>query len=311
MSTLPLILVAVGCAVAAAIFLVAGLRTKPSSEQARYLVKVTRDVGRSPTMVDDSSSFADRVLSPIMRGLMKVGWALTPSERLAQLEDRLEAAGNPAGWDINRLILLKVLGLFTGVAFGLLVTLNVNTAFGLIVIVAFGALGFFMPDIIMKSIAQKRTDEMRRTLADTVDILNLTLEAGIGFDSAMKLVAEYTNGPLANEFNRVVQEITIGKTRSEALHALAGRTKDEDLRRFCLTCVQAERRGTPLGEILRIQANELRIKRRQLAEERAQKVPVKILFPLMVFVLPVLMLIVMGPAIYKIMESGLGSTGGG
>ena len=125
------------------------------------------------------------------------------------------------------------------------------------------------------------------------------------------MVAQNTDGPLAEEFGRVVQEITIGKSRSEAMYALAERTKDEDLRGFCQTCVQAEKRGTPFGEILEVQSEELRIKRRQFAEEAAQKVPVKILFPMMVLVLPVLMMVVMGPAVVMIMENGLGVMVGG
>ncbi len=297
------------CLVVGIVIAVIAWRMKDDSEGRELLKQITHDVGRKG-VIDERSPFRQRVLDPILHKLTRLGWKLTPAERLRALEERVEAAGYPAGWDLNRLILIKVLSMFVGAAFGLLVAFTFNLGFGIVLMIVLAVGAFFVPDFVLSKVAERRTDEMRRTLADTVDMLNLTLAAGISFDSALKLVAQNTNGPLSDEFGRVVQEITIGKSRSEAMIALADRTKDDDLRRFATTCVQAERRGTPFGEILRIQSRELRIKRRQIAEEKAQKVPVKILFPMMIFVLPVLMLVVMGPAVIQIMEGGLGGGGG-
>ncbi|MGB3674362.1 MAG: type II secretion system F family protein [Candidatus Nanopelagicales bacterium] len=306
MSTSPLILVMIGLCVAAVIvIIVVAFGSPKESEGRQVLMRVTQEAGRT-RVIDDQSSLQQRILDPILGSLQKVGWWLTPANRLKKLEARVEAAGFPPDWDINRLVLIKVLAGLFGAALGFVTMLLLSLGFGLILMLVFTVAGFYIPDYVLDKIAEKRAAEMRRSLADTVDILNLTLEAGVGFDAALRMVAQNTNGPLAEEFGRVVQEITIGKSRAEAMYSLAERTGDEDLRRFCQTCVQAERRGTPFGEILDIQAEELRIKRQQYAEEAAQKVPVKILFPMMVFVLPVLMMVVMGPGVVMIMESGVG-----
>ncbi|MFT6563901.1 MAG: tight adherence protein C [Actinomycetes bacterium] len=309
MSPTALLAISTLCVVLAIVFAVVALKMKDGNEGRELLKAITTEVGRKG-VVDHHSSFRQRLLDPSLVKLTRLGWKLTPAERVRALEERVEAAGYPAGWDVNRLILIKVLNMFVGAALGLLIALTLNLGFGLVLMFVLGVGAFFLPDYILSKVAARRTDEMRRTLADTVDMLNLTLAAGISFDSALKLVAQNTDGPLAQEFGRVVQEITIGKSRSQAMIALADRTQDDDLRRFATTCVQAERRGTPFGEILRIQSKELRIKRRQIAEEKAQKVPVKILFPMMIFVLPVLMLVVLGPAVIQIMEGGLGGGGG-
>ncbi len=308
MTSTGLLIIGVAAVLITIVLVYFAMRSEESGEAREMLKKVTHEVGRKG-VIDQRSSFRQRILDPILYRLMRLGWRLTPAERLKALEERVEAAGYPAGWDLNRLILVKVLAMFVGASFGLLIALTFNLGFGLVLLLVLGVGAFFLPDYVLSKVAQRRTDEMARTLADTVDMLNLTLAAGISFDSALKLVAQNTEGPLAEEFGRVVQEITIGKSRSEAMTALAERTQDDDLRRFCTTCVQAEKRGTPFGEILRIQSKELRIKRRQIAEEKAQKVPVKILFPMMIFVLPVLMLVVMGPAVIQIMEGGLGGGG--
>ncbi len=308
-SLIVIVLVAV-CILAAILIVVAVFSSGSDNDRRQILMRVTREAGRT-RVVDERSSFQQRVLDPILKSLQGIGWKLTPARRLQRLEYRVEAAGFPAGWDINRVILLKVLSALFGAALGFFAMLIFSLGFGILLMIVLTVAGFYIPDYFLEKRAESRTLDMRRSLADTVDILNLTLEAGVGFDSALRMVAQNTDGPLAEEFGRVVQEITVGKSRAEALYSLAERTKDDDLRRFCQTCVRAERRGTPFGEILDIQAQELRTKRRQYAEEAAQKVPVKILFPMMLFVLPVLMIVVMGPAGIMIMQSGLGMVVGG
>lgn len=293
------------CVVAAIAIIVVSFTSGQSTEGRQLLMRVTREAGRV-RVIDDRSSFRQRILDPMLRSLQTVGWRLTPATRMAKLEARVEAAGFPQGWDVNRVVLLKVLSALFGAAVGFLAMLLFSLGLGFLLMLVLTVAGFYIPDYVLEKRAAGRTTDMRRSLADTVDILNLMLAAGVGFDAALRMVAQNTDGPLAEEFGRVVQEIAIGKSRAEALYALGARTADEDLRRFCQTCVQAERRGTPFGEILEIQADELRIKRRQYAEEAAQKVPVKILFPMMVLVLPVLMMVVMGPGIVMMMENGVG-----
>ena len=275
------------------------VKTSDKTASQQVLLRVTRDANTT-RIVDSKSKATERLIDPILNLMLRFGRSLTPRERLTHLEERLDRAGFPEGWDINRLLAVKALALLVGGAFGFMIGSLFWLPMTLVLTPIFAALFFYAPDYFLSKAAEKRKEQMQRTLADTVDMLNLTLAAGIGFDSALRLVAQNTTGALSEEFGRVVQEITIGKSRTEALRSLVDRTSDDDLRRFAQTCIQAERRGTPFGEILTIQARELRIKRRQLAEEKAQKVPVKILFPMMIFVLPCLMLVVMGPAIVKI-----------
>lgn len=291
-----LVLVSGLCLIASLVIIIIALSWGGKTEGQQVLQIITDETGRN-RVVEHGPGVKERIADPLLGVALKLGKKLTPASRLSRLELRLDHAGFPVGWDLNRLIVIKTLGLLVGAAFGLLVATSLNFGMGILLMAFAGIIGFYAPDYALEKTAEKRTAQMRRSLADTVDMLNLTLAAGIGFDSALRLVATNTTGALAEEFSRVVREISIGKSRDEALRALGERTPDQDLRRFCTTCIQADRRGTPFGEILAIQSTELRIKRRQDAEERAQKVPVKILFPTMIFFLPTLMLIVMGPAI--------------
>lgn len=302
MSSVVLALVSGLCLIASLVIIIIALSWGGKTEGQQVLQIITDETGRN-RVIEHGPGIKERIADPMLGLALRLGKKLTPAARLSKLELRLDHAGFPTGWDLNRLLVIKTLGLAVGAAFGLLVATSLNLGMGMLLMVFAGIIGFYAPDYVLEKTAEKRTAQMRRSLADTVDMLNLTLAAGIGFDSALRLVATNTTGALAEEFSRVVREISIGKSRDEALRDLGERTPDQDLRRFCTTCIQADRRGTPFGEILAIQSSELRIKRRQDAEERAQKVPVKILFPTMVFFLPTLMLIVMGPAIAAMFES--------
>ncbi len=163
--------------------------------------------------------------------------------------------------------------------------------------------GYYAIDLWLYQKAHERADSMRRDIADSIDLLTISVEAGLGFDQALAHVAKNTTGALADEFGRVLQEMQIGMGRSEALRALGQRSKLPELRSFTTAMIQADSFGIPVGKVLRVQSSELRLKRRQLAEEKAQKVPVKILFPLIFFILPTLFIIVMGPGAITMMQS--------
>ena len=153
-----------------------------------------------------------------------------------------------------------------------------------------------MPNLMVSHMADARADRLRRDLPDALDLLTITVEAGLAFDAALNQVARNTTGPLAGEFFRVLQEMQLGLGRSEALKALGERTPVPELRQFVTAMMQADTFGIPIAQVLRVQAKEMRTKRSQLAEERAQKVPIKILFPLIFCVLPALFVVVIGPA---------------
>lgn len=227
------------------------------------------------------------------RGLLA---QLTPPSLTARIERNLVLAGRPEGWSLDKAILYKPLGLGFGVLFFLLILTD-----GTPVLILFGlgmiALGYFTPDLLIKNLAIKRQEQIQKELPDLLDQVVISIEAGVGFEAALSRAGEKNSGPLADEVLRLVQDIGLGLSRREAYLALADRTTVEDLQGFCRSVVQAQEYGVSISSVVRSQAKELRLKRRMRAEAAAQKVPVKILIPLMTCVLPVLFVIVLGPAV--------------
>ncbi len=290
------------CVGIALICIAAALLSSGQTRGQEVLMRVTSEAGRIH-VVDSASGSKNRLIDPILRLMLRLGTRLTPPARLARLQERLEHAGNPPDWDVNRILAAKAVSMVIGGALGLLILVFTGIPILFVLIPALAVGSFYIPDVYLNQLAFHRNEKLKRSLPDVLDMLTLTLAAGIGFDGAIRLVSQNTRGPMSQELSRVVQDITIGKSRAEALRALAVRIDDEDVRRFVQTCIQADKRGTPFSEVLKQQSTELRIKRRQLAEERAQKVPIKILFPMMVCVLPVLGMVVMGPAIAQMIVS--------
>ncbi|MDT0183743.1 type II secretion system F family protein [Microbacterium sp. ARD31] len=249
--------------------------------------------------------FAERVLGPLGDQLVGTGRKLARADTAHKLEYRLNVAGNPPGWDANRLIGLKVLGLavFGGIGFLYIAGMDwpfVRVVIGTALVAAFG---YVLPNILLFNAGQKREKLMRNALPDALDLLTVSVEAGLGFDAAVDRVARNTDGPLANEFARLLQEMNIGVGRTDAMRAMAERTSLDDLKSFCLAMVQADSLGIPIGRVLRIQSGEMRTKRRQRAEEKAQQVPVRMMIPLVLFILPCLFLVIMGPAGIQMAET--------
>ncbi len=166
-----------------------------------------------------------------------------------------------------------------------------------------GAFGFFGPDVIVTSRTRKRRDEMRRELPDSLDVLAVSVEAGLGFDAALARLGEYLEGPLVEEFLLVLAELRVGESRTNALRKMADRVDIPELTAVVNSLIQAEHLGSPLGRMLRIQAQESRNRRQVAAEERAMKAPVKMLVPTVIFIFPALFVVILGPAILKINES--------
>jgi tight adherence protein C len=243
-------------------------------------------------------SFQERVLNPLLDRFVVIGKRITPADHADRIRKKLDIAGNPPGWTVDRVTALKVVGLAGGAAAAVLFALTMS--FGVaptLAAIGIGAVaGYFGPNMYLYQKGYDRTAQMQRALPDALDLLVISVEAGLAFDSAMAQVARNTNGPLANEFARVLQEMQIGSGRSNALRALAERSTLPDLRSFASAMVQADAFGIPIGQVLRVQSDEIRVKRRQRAEEQAQKVPVKILLPLMACILPCLFIVILGPA---------------
>jgi len=247
---------------------------------------------------------ADRTYAPVSNRMTQIGRAATPSRALAHLRRRLNQAGNPPYWTVDRLFEIKGLGLLIlgglGVIGGLFVRGGVGALIGGLF---FAAVRFYLPDVVLHDIAERRQQTVRRSLPDSLDMLTVSVEAGLGFDAALAQITRYGRGPLAGEFARVLQEMQIGRSRVDALRALSERSTVIDLKTFCAIVVQATELGIPIANVLREQAKEMRITRRQHAEELAQKVPIKILFPLIFCLFPALFIVVLGPGVINIINT--------
>jgi tight adherence protein C len=234
--------------------------------------------------------------------LESIAVRLSPAGIATIMQRRLDVAGNPEGWTTHRMLSVKGLGLVTLGVLGALAGLRSPEL--LIVAGGLGAvIGFFLPDLLLRNSGQHRQQRIPRDLPDALDMLTICVEAGLGFDAALAQVARYTRGPLAAEFARALQEMQIGKSRTEAMRSMGERNTAPEFRSFISAMVQSAELGIPVAQVLREQAKEMRVRRRQRAEEQAQKVPVKITFPLILFLFPALLVIIIGPGIIAISHS--------
>ena len=244
-------------------------------------------------------------LPPAMERLRGLAIRLSPGRVVTNIQLRLDQAGNPGRWTVERVLAFKGLGLLALGGLGALLT--IDTGAKAMVWAAFGAiLGFALPDYLLAKRAGARQVQLRKGLPDAIDMLTVCVEAGLGFDAALAQVARNLEGPMAEECGRVLQEMQFGKSRAEALRALADRTTVRELRLFVSALVQAAGLGISVSAVLREQSREMRLQTRQRAEEIAQKIPVKILFPVITCMLPAMFLVILGPGIM-----GLGKVFGG
>jgi len=255
------------------------------------------------------AGFSDRVLFPLLARSQRMGRRLTPEDASERIREKLELAGNPRGWTVERVMAGKVLGFGLGLVISLVLALLMGLSFVMTMgfVVAASLVGYMAPNMYLYQAMHDRSEKLQRSLPDAIDLLTISVESGLGFDAACAQVARNTDGPLSEEFARMLQEMQIGRGRSDALRSLADRTNLPDLRSFVSAMVQADAFGIPVGQVLRVQASEIRVKRRQWAEEMAQKVPVKILVPLIFCILPCLFIAVLGPAGISIMDNFAGN----
>jgi len=249
--------------------------------------------------------FSERVLEPFQDRALSLGRRLSGKDSAERIYRQLELAGNPVGWSVDRVVALKVVGAVGGLLGFFLFSFMLDFgALGRIVFTGIGAVvGYFGPNLWLYQKGYDRQNAIGRELPDAIDLLTISVESGLAFDAAVQQVAQNTDGPLSEEFSRVLREMQIGNGRSSALRALADRTNLDELRSFVGSMVQADAFGIPIAQVLRVQSSEMRVKRRQKAETKAQQVPVKMTIPLIFCILPTLFIIVMGPAVLSIMDS--------
>jgi tight adherence protein C len=247
-------------------------------------------------------SAADRAVNPFLTRLGLRARRFLPSARLDALNHKILHAGSPKGWTVERAVALKVLlALALSMVF-LLRFIGAPSGLNAVLIGVGAVLGFFLPDGLLDRKGEARKLAIRGEVSDTIDQLAVMVRAGLGIDAALARVARSGRGPLAEEITRAMQDMRVGVNRTTALSALAERTDVAELKSFTAALTQAEQLGVPVAKTLQVQSDELREKRRQLAEEQAMKLPVKILFPLVACILPVLFIVVLGPAAIRIMQ---------
>jgi tight adherence protein C len=241
-------------------------------------------------------------LPTVMARLRALAIKLSPDDYQRRLQRRLDLAGNPPSMPAERFLALKGVGLVFGALLGLL--LGAHHGLWIVVWGAAGAaIGFFLPDVLLRNAGEHRQQDLLRHLPDALDMMTVCVEAGLGFDSSLGRVATNTEGAMAEECARVIQEMQFGKSRAEALRALGDRTEVPEIKSFTTALIQAGELGISIGNVLREQAAEMRVRRRQRAEEKAQKLPVKILLPLISCLLPSMFVVVLGPAAIKIVHT--------
>jgi tight adherence protein C len=229
--------------------------------------------------------------------------ALTPRGTGARIDRLLAKAGRPAAWPPARVIAAKLVLAAVSGLLCLLVVLAHPGAFMAVVGVVVPVVAYFVPELLLHSRGQERQEAIGLELADTLDQMTIAVEAGLGFESAMARAGRNGKGPLAEELVRTLQDIAVGQPRRDAYLAMAERTGVADLRRFVRAVVQADQYGVSIADVLRTQAAEMRLKRRQRAEEKAMQIPVKVIFPLILCILPTLFIVLLGPAVMDIVKA--------
>ncbi|MBN1659322.1 MAG: type II secretion system F family protein [Anaerolineae bacterium] len=301
-----------GITVAAmALFLFLGLRGRSgvtALEQERVL-----SVGRSLTLedVELSMPFRERVLVPTTRRMLSFLGRHMPAQNLAEARHQLEVAGKPYGWSVLHFVGLRVLVALLCVTLLSLLTLLSDLPWirRLILIAGCGGAGYYLPVLWLRSRINKRKRELLRALPDGIEMLNVCVGAGLGFDMALSRVGERWQSPLSDEFTRVVLEMRLGKTRRQALLDLAQRTEVMEIENFAATIIQADQLGVSIAKVLRTQAEQMRIARRQKAEEMARQAAIKLLFPLVFLIFPAMFAVLLGPAVPQLLST-LSSLGG-
>jgi len=252
-----------------------------------------------------SKPFFERVIKPVLEMLAATIGKATLDKKKAGLQRKLTMAGNPASLTPGEFLVVQyvfTLGLPICV---LLFALPLNWQPGVIILgMCCGACaGFILPGQYLKARAVKRAEEIQDNLPDVLDLLTVSVEAGLGFDAALVKVVEKIKGVVSQEFGRVLQEIKMGKPRRDALRDLGSRSGADDMVSFVGSILQADQLGVSIGNVLRLQSEQMRQKRRQRAEERALKAPVKMLIPLILFIFPTIFIVVLGPAALEIMNT--------
>jgi len=274
--------------------------------QSRLAEYIQRGDVSSLEEIELSQPFAERVLVPMIKRIGEFSARFTPQKAIQDTAKRMEMAGNP--WPIDaatflavRFILAVVMGGF--VIAMVLISPSPNPSDNALYIAGATFGGFYLPHLMLSSRITNRSKEIRKAMPDALDLLTICVEAGLGFDAAMNKVSEKWDNQLSLAFARVIKEIQLGKVRRHALKDMADRLNIAEMTSFVAAIIQSEQLGVSMAKILRIQSDQMRVKRRQLAEEEAHKAPVKMIIPMAFLMFPTILIIILTPAVLQIMGS--------
>lgn len=287
------------------IFIGLDMSAQPSAVETRLQAYGTRP--RTLREIEMAQPFSERVIQPIIRGFAGFFGRFAPQRNVEELRHKLDLAGNPNNWTTADFLGVRGLSSFVTAAFFALplFLLRVGSLQFLLFLAIGAILGFYLPLFWLNLKISSRQHEIQRALPDALDLLTISVEAGLGFDAAISKVAEKSDNELSRAFGRVNAEIRLGKLRRDALRDMANRAGVPDVSNFIAAVIQADQLGVSLAKILRIQSEQMRVKRRQRAEEQAAQAPVKMLFPLVFLIFPSMFVVLLGPSVIILMRQGV------
>ncbi len=299
--------------IGAIILVIIGMRESTGEDplQSRLADYAARGETATLEEIELSQPISERVILPLARKAGEIALRFTPQNALQSTQRKIELAGNPRGLEPSLFWILRfITALGVGSLMWYLMFVGVkNWQWGTKILVIFGflILGFFLPEMFLISKIQRRQKEIRKAMPDALDLLTICVEAGLGFDGAMQKVYEKWDNELSLAFGRVLKEIQLGKLRREALRDMSDRMGVGEMTSFVAAVTQSEQLGVSMAKVLRIQSDQMRIKRRQLAEEEAHKAPIKMLIPMAILIFPSICIVLMTPAVLMLLRSALKS----
>ncbi|WP_442599135.1 type II secretion system F family protein [Neobacillus sp. D3-1R] len=287
------------------IFLVRLEKKDKLQKRMAVFIKGEKETVNQPIEKEIKSSFFHRFMRPFWSDFKRSFKKRMPGEKEAKLERKLQLAGNPFGMTpVDFRLVQTALFVILPVLFGGYASLLRAGLGGIILFSFIGILiAVFLPNFYLKQKMKQKSHSALKELPDVLDLLTVSLEAGLGFDSAVNKVVSKKHGVLADEFHRCLEEIRLGKTRREALSGIRDRVEVDEVRSFISSILQAEKLGIGMVQVLRVQSSEVREQRKQRAEEEAMKAPIKMLFPLVLFIFPSLFIVLLGPAIIQFVQT--------
>jgi tight adherence protein C len=308
-----LIIIVVLIIFGAVALVVVGMRDASGDDPLQERLAEFADRGETVNLeqIELSQPFSDRVIVPLARKFGEFATRFTPQNAIQSAAHKIELAGNPRMLDpaifwASRFVVAIFLGGFLILVFSIS-KMSIGLLQRLIVVGLFMVLGFYIPEMLLSSRITRRQKEIRKAMPDALDLLTICVEAGLGFDGAMAKVYEKWDNELSLAFGRVIREIQLGKLRRDALRDMANRLGIPEMTSFVAAVIQSEQLGVSMAKVLRIQADQMRMKRRQHAEEEAHKAPIKMLIPMALLIFPSICIVLMAPAVLMMMRSALRS----